>query len=76
MGCGLLALNLLRNWNFVQPSHKECSISGSENDDEEESSADEEEAIGKVRAEVKEKQPPKPVFEEPSTNSLLESFGY
>ena len=83
MGCGLLALNLLRNWKFIEAPKEESSTneseserrSGSDNNGDE-SSVDEEEREKETETEVKAKQPPKPVFEEPSTSSLLDSFGY
>ena len=79
MGCGLLALDLLRNWKFIVSTQEDRSTSESDSekkssDVDDESSVDEEEK--KIPREVEAKPPPKPVFEEPSTSSLLDSFGY
>ena len=80
MGCGLLALDLLRNWKFVEPSGDGRSTSESDSerkssdDDAESNRAEEEER--EILVEAVTKPPPKPVFEEPSTSSLLDSFGY
>ena len=79
MGCGLLALDLLRNWKFIEPSEDGQSTNESisdrkSSDDDDESSVDEEEK--EVPMEIRAKPPPKLAFEEPSPSSLLDSFGY
>ena len=79
MGCGLIALDLLRNWDFIVKQSSKAKVK----ETAEESSTDDEETDSqsgkedKVEAEKGEQSKPKPtMFHEPDASSLLDSFGF
>ena len=86
MGCDILALDLVRNWEFLRPEQRqrvETAVNGmgapiespgkSDDDDDDDLNTLKvlKEVVGKGEGK------PKPtVFEEPEANSLLDSFGF
>lgn len=81
MGCDLLALDLVRNWEFLRQP-KETTTSGTHPPDprnmlRRKSSLVVDDIKSPTDQKMKQMGKPAPtVFEEPSTNSLLDSFGF
>ena len=79
MGCGLLALNLVRNWEFVELPHKRETpvvedIKKRRKSSMRKSSVS---VVATPKSPVKEKEKAKPtMFHEPEASSLLDSFGF
>lgn len=84
MGCDLLALDLVRNWEFLKqsrepPPHKDEPPDPRKLLRRRSSLVVDDLPSPKSSMEKKfnfGKPPPKPVFEEPTTNSLLDNFGF
>ena len=73
MGCDLLALELVRSWEFVKPSQELSTIERPTNLIPVIPTTEE----GSNRQEtLKKKVPPPTQFQEPSSSSLLDSFGF
>ena len=70
MGCPLLAVDLVRNWEFLTPSSKDPGVA---------KVAPVEEETGKKsrrRSSARLRSPTTPMFKEPEPSSLLDSFGF
>ena len=73
MGCPLLALDLVRNWEFTTPSKDAAVETGKKS--KRRSSAKVRSPTATPKSPTKEK--PKPtMFKEPEASSLLDSFGF
>ena len=74
MGCDFLALSLVRDWDFVQPSPEQKSIAPEEAIEDTEQGVPDEATHEAEVAKAKKKPPTQ--FAEPSADSLLDSFGF